>query len=109
MSFHQRETNRWGGRVPAELTEPFGRTDVVMRGTTGDEPRCTALVGTVGVDTRCSIYAQRPDNCEAFAASWSAGEANPYCDAARARYGLRPLTPEDFAPFASTPGRLEQP
>jgi uncharacterized protein len=44
--------------------------------------RCTALVGDVGVSTRCVIYAIRPDVCRACL------PGDDCCQAARARFNL---------------------
>ena len=52
-----------------------------------------ALLGEVGCGTRCTVYENRSSTCREFTAAWENGEANPHCDAARAAYGLPPLTP----------------
>lgn len=67
-----------------------------MRGTTDPTPRCTALKGTIGTRTGCTIYANRPSECRDFEASWEFGERNPDCDRARARHGLPRLTLADW-------------
>ena len=52
-----------------------------------DGERCCALSGKVGVNTSCSVYAQRPDVCRACQPGDEA------CTMARHRFGLAPLTP----------------
>lgn len=69
-------------------TNPPGHA--ALRGTLGIERRCEALSGEVGVSTGCRFYANRPSPCRAFQPSRPSA-INPYCDAARARYGLSPL------------------
>ncbi len=67
---------------------------VAMRGTEVRPSRCTALLGEVGCGVRCTLYEQRSSStCREFEASWTDGVPNPTCDAARAAYGLPPLTP----------------
>jgi Fe-S-cluster containining protein len=68
----------------------------MMKGTSGSNPRCVALEGTVGESVRCTIHPSRPSPCRAFEASWSNGRHEPRCDEARAKYGLAPLKPEDW-------------
>ncbi|VYU78890.1 YkgJ family cysteine cluster protein [Metakosakonia massiliensis] len=104
VSFYWAEADDAGGLVPAELTEavtPFLRC---MSGTRQKPCRCSALEGTPGEATRCTIYHQRPSPCREFMASGENGEANEACDRARAHYGLPPLykdmpfhTPADAA------------
>jgi Fe-S-cluster containining protein len=82
--------------VPVELTRqltPFLR---VMQGTEGPAPRCVALEGSIGVQTRCSIHPQRSSVCREFAPSFEGGVHNERCDRARAAHGLAPLTMEDW-------------
>lgn len=84
------------GGVPADMTDrltPFRR---VMKGMDCATPRCVALEGEVGRDARCGIHGRRASVCREFPASWSAGEPNPDCDRARARWGLGPLAPGDW-------------
>lgn len=64
---------------------------VAMRGTTGPEPRCEALSGTVGEAVRCTIYDRRPPPCRDFTASYADGRPHEGCDEARRRHGLEPL------------------
>lgn len=63
-------------RIPVEFLDDDSGT---MR-CKGD--RCTALVGTVGVSTSCSIYAVRPEVCRACLPGDDA------CLIARQRFGL---------------------
>lgn len=65
---------------------------LMMDGTGGCSPRCTALKGKIGSSTRCSVYDERPEACRAFQPS-TAVERNPGCDEARAAHGLPPLYP----------------
>jgi Fe-S-cluster containining protein len=58
--------------------------------------RCVALEGTIGSDSRCGIYANRPGPCRELQASWEDGTPSSQCDRARARHGLAPLTPADW-------------
>jgi Fe-S-cluster containining protein len=102
-SFHWMETDTGGGTVPADLTEPLTHHRVVMRGTSGSRPRCTALEGEIGRAVRCTIHPLRSSVCRAFAPAWENGVPNPDCDRARARHGLPPLEagwhrPEDDSP-----------
>lgn len=96
VSFHWIECQGSGGRVPEDLVELVTPSRVAMKGTCGSNPRCVSLQGTVGASVTCGIYGQRSDPCRDFDASWSAGEHNPRCDAARAAHGLLPLTPADY-------------
>lgn len=50
-----------------------------------DGARCCALVGEVGVSTRCGIYALRPHVCHACL------PGDPECQVARARFGMEPV------------------
>lgn len=84
------------GGVPEELVQPISPFLVAMRGTEASPPRCVALLGDVGHDTACAIYARRSSTCRDFVASWAEGAPNPACDQARAAKGLPPLTPLDW-------------
>lgn len=68
----------------------------VMRGTEGAQTRCVALSGEVGQRTHCGIYPLRSSTCRQFGASYEQGEPNTQCDAARARWGLAALGPQDW-------------
>ena len=82
--------------VPVGLTEKLTPHLRVMRGTDRRPPRCVALLGEIGSAVRCSIHPRRSSVCREFVPSWEDGTHNPRCDQARAAWGLRPLTPEDW-------------
>jgi len=101
VSFYWGECQSAGGVVPDELVEQITPYHAAMRGTTSKPARCVSLMGDVGCGVRCTMYEQRSSPCREFEASWEHGEHNPRCDAARAAYGLPPLTPPlepDMAP-----------
>jgi len=77
-----------GLRVPTELTVVTTPGHQRMR--RQPSGACTALRGTVGQGTTCAIYAQRPEPCRAFEPS-TPEVPNPYCDEARATFGLPPV------------------
>lgn len=84
------------GGVPVLLTDdlkPFRR---VMRGTNCMTPRCVALMGEIGKEVRCTIYANRASICKDFDPAWIEGVPNERCDRARAKHGLAALTPETW-------------
>ncbi|MGL5999485.1 MAG: YkgJ family cysteine cluster protein [Pseudomonas proteolytica] len=91
VSFFWGECASSGGTVPDELVVQINPSRVAMIGTDQKPARCVSLEGEVGCGTRCSIYEQRSSVCREFEASWSQGEANVDCDAARAAFGLAPL------------------
>ncbi|AIG05185.1 YkgJ family cysteine cluster protein [Pseudomonas fluorescens] len=91
VSFFWGECASSGGTVPDELVVQINPSRVAMIGTDRKPARCCSLEGEVGSATRCSIYEQRSSVCREFEASWSQGEANADCDAARAAFGLAPL------------------
>lgn len=93
VSFYWGECRSAGGTVPDELVEQISPYHVAMRGTTSKPVHCVSLLGEVGRGVRCTAYAQRSSTCRSFSASWEHGEHNPDCDAARAAFGLPPLTP----------------
>jgi Fe-S-cluster containining protein len=93
VSFYWGECQSGGGLVPDHLTLAISPHLVAMQGTEQKPVRCTALLGEVGCGTRCTVYENRSSTCREFTAAWENGEANPHCDAARAAYGLPPLTP----------------
>jgi Fe-S-cluster containining protein len=93
VSFYWGECQSAGGLVPDHLTVAISPHLVAMQGTEQKPVRCTALLGEVGCGTRCTVYENRSSTCREFTAAWENGEANPHCDAARAAYGLPPLTP----------------
>lgn len=67
-----------------------------MRGTDSHAPRCCALQGEIGKAVACSIYSLRASPCRDFPPSWENMQHNERCDAARQRWGLPPLQPEEF-------------
>ena len=85
-----------GGRVPTEAVVRWDAHRVALRGTDRREPHCAQLEGEVGREVRCAIYERRPSPCRELRAAWEDGEASEQCDRARARYGLPPLSPEDW-------------
>lgn len=91
--------------VPIEMTEPVTPHRVAMKGTTGRNPRCIALEGVIGDCVSCSIHAVRSSVCREFPASYSDGAHNVDCDRARARYGMRALTPADWLTILEDPDR----
>ncbi|WP_312600676.1 YkgJ family cysteine cluster protein [Pseudomonas luteola] len=93
VSFYWGECRSAGGLVPDELTVGVTPHHVAMVGTDTKPARCVSLLGDVGCGTRCTMYESRPSPCREFEASWINGEHNERCDAARAAYGLPPLTP----------------
>ena len=84
--------------IDATLTEKIDPLRLAMRVDNATHLRCIALEGEIGVATACRIYAQRPSPCRDLGAAWENGQPSPQCDRARARHGLQPLTPEDWAP-----------
>lgn len=84
------------GGVPVELTAKLTPHLRVMNGTDQPNPRCVALLGDIGQSVRCTIHPRRSSVCRDFVPSWENGEHNPRCDAARARWNLPALTPEDW-------------
>ena len=94
--------------IAPELTEKFDPLRVAMRVDDAERLRCIALDGVVGAQTACRIYAQRPSPCRDLKAAWEDGNPSPQCDRARARHGLPPLQPDDWARGA-IPAALPQP
>lgn len=95
VDFHRSELESEGGRVPDALAEHYGAEMVRMCGTDYAQPRCVALVGQVGVDARCGIYAERPSPCREFAPLAEIGQFAEACNRARIRHGLPPLLTSD--------------
>lgn len=79
--------------VPVDMTEKVNDFRVAMRGTSGPQPRCLALLGFVGNKVSCSIYLRRPSVCRDFCASWENGQPHQRCDQARAAWSLTLLLP----------------
>lgn len=87
----------WAEPVPEQYTERLNDFRANMKHAPDPErPRCIALGGEIGKEVECTIYENRPTPCRDFTASFENGEPNPRCDQARARYGLAPLTPQDW-------------
>lgn len=91
------------GTVPAGLTEDFNAFRKTMRGTDQNNPRCAALLGTIGESVRCSIYEKRASICREFSVSWENGVQNDLCDKARIFHGLSPLKPNPSQNPGSVP------
>lgn len=79
------------GGVPLEMTEKLNDFRLVLKGTSGSNPRCIALNGVIGRRVACSIYQRRASVCRDFEPAWQKGVANPACDKARKAWGLAPL------------------
>jgi len=82
------------GYVPAHLTEKLNESRACMQGTNQKNPRCIALSGTPGVQTACTIYAQRPTPCREFLAWNEDGIPNVDCQKLRTQLGLPLLEPK---------------
>ena len=80
VAFYWAEADALG--LPDTHVERLDPWRACMAGSNARAPRCVALVGPVGVDARCSIYAQRPSPCRDL----QRGDAQ--CLRARARHGL---------------------
>ena len=82
------------GGVPVGMTADLTDFRRVMRGTDQKEPRCIALMGTVGTRVHCAIYDRRSSICRSFQPSWAEDIPNEWCDRARLAWSLPPLTPD---------------
>ena len=100
ISFHWSEAeDHTPGGVPLKMTRKFDDFRLVMIGTGGSTPRCSALLGDIGRSVRCSIYERRPSVCREFEPSWQNNAATPRCDKARLAWGIQPLMPDiEFDP-----------
>ncbi|MBN1360849.1 MAG: YkgJ family cysteine cluster protein [Sedimentisphaerales bacterium] len=98
-----------GGTVPVALTEKLNDFRRVMRATSRKDPRCIALLGTIGQAVRCSIYELRSSVCRDFPVSWEQGIHNERCDQARLAWGLPPVVRPADLPDArpEEPGRAD--
>lgn len=81
------------GWVPLRLVEKLTETRACMQGTSQKNPRCVALSGTLGVQTACTIYEQRPSPCREFETWDENGMPNPRCQERRLAFGLSLLQP----------------
>jgi hypothetical protein len=91
VDFSTDELQSCGGCVPDGLTVEVTDSTARMRGTDHAQPRCAALVGTVGVAASCGIYEWRPGPCREFGMLAPLGRADAACNRARRRMGLTPL------------------
>lgn len=80
--------------VPSSLCERYNDYKAVMKGTNNAEPRCVALVGTIGKRVFCRIHHCKPSVCKEIEPSFKNGERETKCDKARLAYGLPLITPE---------------
>jgi len=91
-SFYWREADPlFNGSVPVELTERLGNYLLAMKGTSGKQPRCICLKGTIGEQVYCEIYPLRSSTCRDFRYAWQDGVASEPCDKARKAWNLSPL------------------
>lgn len=77
--------------IPADMTCHIAPLLCAMKGTDQPHPWCVALQGSVGIQVWCSIYERRPSVCQEVQPSGTDGLTNPWCDRARALWGLPPL------------------
>ena len=91
VDFARSELDDEGGRVPGGLVVEVNDRLCRMRGTDHALPRCSALVGTVGVKAWCGIYEWRPGPCRDFGPLAPLGRGDDACSRARARRGMPPL------------------
>lgn len=92
--------------MPDVLTEQIHLHRVCMKGTNQKDPRCVALLGTVGEQVRCTIYENRPSPCREFSCNGEVTEYNEGCDKARARFGLPPLALPGHPAFDDDPPQI---
>lgn len=64
------------------------KDETYMMGAHVFKGKCTAITGSIGKDSLCSIYLNRPDVCKAFEVWQEDGTQNPRCVKAREYYGL---------------------
>jgi len=94
--FHWSETLPESHGVPSDSCTAASPHLNVMNGTDLANPRCNALLGSLGESVQCSIYDQRPGPCRNFKASLEDGTPNSRCDQARMKNGLNPLSVKDW-------------
>ena len=82
------------GFVPGHLVDKLTESRACMKGTSQKNPRCVALTGTLGVQTACSIYEQRPTTCREFEPWEVDGLPNERCQKLRVGRGLPRLLPK---------------
>jgi Fe-S-cluster containining protein len=85
------ELQSQGGVVPDGLAVALTDHTARMRGTDHAQPRCAALVGTVGRQAHCGIYEWRPAPCRDFGMLAPLGRGDEACSRARARHAMAPL------------------
>jgi Fe-S-cluster containining protein len=100
VAFHWLELEEDTG-VPEELTQRLDAHRLEMRKL--PDGRCVALSGDIGRAAACTIYPRRPSVCHELAPAWENGQPSPQCDRARERFGLPPLSSEDWRPVLPTP------
>jgi len=91
VDFAREELQSEGGTVPDGLAVELTGSLCRMRGTDHAQPRCAALIGTVGVKAGCGIYEWRPSPCREFGLRAPVGIGDEACERARARHGLAPI------------------
>lgn len=91
VDFSTQELQSCGGYVPDGLAVEVTDSTARMRGTDFAQPRCAALVGTVGVAASCGIYEWRPGPCREFGMLAPLGRGDAACNRARRRMGLPSL------------------
>lgn len=83
VSFYWAEALERG--LPEEFYGPLTPTMAHMLGTNCGKPRCAALGGDVGQETRCAVYDARPSPCR------SVEPGDDKCLRARSSHGLAGL------------------
>ena len=96
VSFHWTETYADSYGVPEGTSHAISPYVNSMNGTDQINPSCQQLRGIIGESTSCDIYANRPNACRAFKASFEDGTKNIQCDQARASKGLSELSLRDW-------------
>ncbi len=91
VDFAREELLSEGGTVPDSLAVDLLPGLCRIRGTDHANPRCAALVGTVGQQASCGIYEWRPSPCREFGLRAPLGIGDDACNRARRRHGMAPL------------------
>ena len=95
VSFHKSELAHGDvPGVPVHMAVHEVNNTMRMCGTDESVSRCVALVGEVGKQVSCSIYAVRPSPCREFGQLADVGIYEEACNRARSRHGLPPLPVE---------------